>query len=161
MLTIVGLVLLVNAFLSLVIFYHSIMNVCTNIGGTIKLVMLKMSVGLIVVQGLVVQFINMDGTSGQTDDDVFTAEHKTLRIYYFAILVEYAALSLVYVFSYTSEMQPSERAATSVKQKGKDPMMKPDMSYGTFLYQSCFCFFDTLSGLSLGSPLTSAMNSSA
>ena len=71
--TIVSLVLLLNAFLSLAIFYHAIMKECTSLYGTTKIIMLKMCVGLIVLQGLIVQFMTLDGTTGQNDDPHFTA----------------------------------------------------------------------------------------
>ena len=49
------------------------MKVCTSLHGTTKLIMIKMSVGLIVLQGLIVQFMTMDDTTGQNDDPTFTA----------------------------------------------------------------------------------------
>ena len=58
-------VFLVNAFLSLVIFYHSIMTSSTNISATSKIVMLKVCVGLIVVQGIIVQIITMADATGR------------------------------------------------------------------------------------------------
>jgi hypothetical protein len=60
-----AMVFLVNAFLSLVIFYHSIMTSSTNISATSKIVMLKVCVGLIVVQGIIVQIITMADATGR------------------------------------------------------------------------------------------------
>ena len=117
--TIVSLVLLVNAFLSLIIFYHAIMKACTSLHGTTKIIMIKMCVGLIVLQGLIVQFMTMDGTTGQNDDPHFTAgvsldlqkyclllffhcsypsQEKAERIYFFVVLIEYAIVSVLFIW---------------------------------------------------------------
>jgi hypothetical protein len=47
----------------------------------VKLILLKMSVGLIVIQGLVETFLYSSGTSPFEDDGRYNAEDKTLRAY--------------------------------------------------------------------------------
>lgn len=47
----------------------------------LKLLLLKISVGAIVVLGLVESFLYSSGTSPFKDDDEFNAEEKTLRAY--------------------------------------------------------------------------------
>ena len=54
---------------------------CTNLFGVVKLVLLKVSVGAIVVQGLAENFLYSSGTSPYHDDDRYDAEDKTLRAY--------------------------------------------------------------------------------
>lgn len=50
--TVINLVLLVWAFLSLINHFHSLMEPCTKLWGAAKVVLLKMSIGLVVVQGM-------------------------------------------------------------------------------------------------------------
>ena len=52
-----------------------------NLFGIVKLLLLKVSVGAIVVQGLIESFIYSSGASPYKDDDVFSAEEKTMRAY--------------------------------------------------------------------------------
>lgn len=52
-----------------------------NLFGIVKLLLLKVSVGAIVVQGLIESFVYTSGASPYKDDDVFSAEEKTLRAY--------------------------------------------------------------------------------
>jgi len=59
-----------------IIFEH-----CTNLFGVVKLLLLKVSVGAIVVQGLIESFVFSSGASPYGDDDEFSAEDKTLRAY--------------------------------------------------------------------------------
>ena len=47
----------------------------------VKLLLLKVSVGAIVVQGLIESFVFSSGASPYGDDDEFSAEDKTLRAY--------------------------------------------------------------------------------
>lgn len=54
---------------------------CTNLFGVVKLILLKISVGAIVVQGLIESFLYSSGTSPYKDDDQYDAEEKTLRAY--------------------------------------------------------------------------------
>lgn len=54
---------------------------CTNLFGIVKLVLLKISVGAIVLQGLIQSFLYSSGTSPFEDGDEHNAEEKTLRAY--------------------------------------------------------------------------------
>ena len=58
--TVIALAFLANAFVSLVYFYHSLMNSCQGIGATTKIVLLKTAVLLIVLQGIIVQVNDFD-----------------------------------------------------------------------------------------------------
>lgn len=54
---------------------------CRNLFGVTKLVLLKVSVGAIVLQGLVEQFLVMADAEPYSDDGTFDAEQKTQRGY--------------------------------------------------------------------------------
>jgi hypothetical protein len=60
---------------------ENVFEQCTNLFGVVKLILLKISVGAIVVQGLVESFLYTSGTSPFKDDDTYDAEEKTLRAY--------------------------------------------------------------------------------
>ena len=52
-----------------------------NISGVFKFLVIKFSVGLIVAQGLVAQFLTITGSSPYVDDDHLSAKEKTIRGY--------------------------------------------------------------------------------
>jgi hypothetical protein len=52
-----------------------------NISGVFKFLVIKISVGLIVAQGLVAQFLIITGSSPYVEDDHLSAEEKTIRGY--------------------------------------------------------------------------------
>lgn len=54
---------------------------CTNLFGILKLLLLKVSVGVIVLQGLIESFVFSSGASPYQGDDEYDAEDKTLRAY--------------------------------------------------------------------------------
>ena len=58
-----------------------ILDETKNIAGVLKFLVIKVSVGAIVVQGLVAQFLSVTATSPYVDDDHFTADEKTTRGY--------------------------------------------------------------------------------
>ena len=70
---------------------------CTNLFGVVKLILLKVSVGAIVLQGLIESFLYSSGSSPYGDDDRLDAEEKTLRAYctYMHTNKLFASLSLL------------------------------------------------------------------
>jgi len=56
-LSLVSFALLVNAVLSTVIFFENVYDQCTNLMAISKFLVIKVSVGLIVVQGIIVEII--------------------------------------------------------------------------------------------------------
>lgn len=53
----------------------------SNLFGLVKAFLLKFSVGLIVLQGLIVQFMTVTGSEPYDDDSDYSAEDKTIRGY--------------------------------------------------------------------------------
>jgi len=78
----------VRGFGSLVVFYENIYSYSTNISGFYKLLILKMSVGIIVLQGIIVEIlvafdmIHMDEAHGYTEAEMIQ------RLYCFIVLIE-------------------------------------------------------------------------
>ena len=60
---------------------HSVYDHCTNIFGVTKLLLLKVVVGAIVVQGLIESALYSSGASPYESDDDYSAEQKALRAY--------------------------------------------------------------------------------
>jgi hypothetical protein len=60
---------------------ENVYNDCVNLFGIVKFALLKFSVGLIVLQGLVVQFMVAADAQPYNDDNNWTAEEKTQRGY--------------------------------------------------------------------------------
>lgn len=54
---------------------------CINLFGVLKLVLLKATVGLIVVQGLIESILYSSGKASYDHDDTYTGEQKALRAY--------------------------------------------------------------------------------
>jgi len=108
-LTVCSLLLLINGFASLVLFYEVLMSESTNLLGTCKIILLKISVGLIVIQGLIEEFLFAFGVIKIGNNSSFTGEERAQRFYCFIVLVEYALLSFAVYYAYAAEIKPNQR----------------------------------------------------
>jgi hypothetical protein len=108
-LTVCSLLLLINGFASLVLFYEVLMSESTNLLGTCKIILLKISVGLIVIQGLIEEFLFAFGVIKIGNSSSFTGEERAQRFYCFIVLVEYALLSFAVYYAYAAEIKPNQR----------------------------------------------------
>lgn len=127
-LTVLSLLLLVNGFGSLVMFYELLMKESTNLLGTYKIVLLKISVGLIVIQGLIEEFLFAFGVISIQPSSSFSGQERAQRFYCFIVLVEYALLSAAVYYAYAAEIKPNDRnskvrvTSVAVDESGhKDP----------------------------------------
>ena len=114
-LTVLSLVLLVNGFVSLVVFYRLLIDESANLLGACKIILLKISVGLIVVQGLIEEFLFAFGVISVESSSGFSGEERAQRFYCFIVLVEYAMLSAAVYYAYAAEIKPSERHNSKVR----------------------------------------------
>jgi hypothetical protein len=74
---------------------------CVNIFGIVKFALLKFSVGLVVLQGLVSQFMIESGKEPFNDDNTWSAQQKTERGYcksISSIALYFLLISLVPLF---------------------------------------------------------------
>lgn len=85
-----------------------------------KLLLLKTSVGLIVVQGLIEEFMYEGGVSPYNDDDTFNTRQKTQRGYCELVLLEFVLYSFLslYAFSKTITPPPSSRGHSNENESG-------------------------------------------
>jgi membrane protease YdiL (CAAX protease family) len=66
-------------FLSTLLAVENVMRVNENINGTCKILLIKVSVGAIVVQGLVEEFLFAGGVLDVKDTDRYSAEERAQR----------------------------------------------------------------------------------
>lgn len=121
-LQLVSFVILVNGVLSVVNFYENVMDANSNIYGVLKFLVLKISVGLIVVQGLIVDIIIALNKVTLQPDDTYSPNDRALRVYLFLVLLEYLFISLVMTIAFSKEMLPSIRKRSS---SGFSPVDNP------------------------------------
>lgn len=69
--------------------------------------LLKFSVGLIVLQGLIAQFLVLTNTEPYNDDSTWNKEDKTLRGYCLLVMLEFVILQVPYLIAYTPKILPN------------------------------------------------------
>eukprot|EP01036_Dinobryon_divergens_P027927 gene27927-36789_t len=80
--------------------------ITTNISGVSKFLLVKMSVGAIVLLGLVAQFLLLTGAGPYTDDSNYSEGEKTTRGYCILVLLDFVFLSMLAVYAFASKITP-------------------------------------------------------
>ena len=99
---------------------ENIFNHCTNLFGVMKFFLIKFSVGLIVLQDIILSFLVAFNSEPYSDDSQYSAEDKTIRGYCkypyvlwggkyvltlfqtgFLILLEFCVLCFPYLYAFT------------------------------------------------------------
>jgi len=96
-----GAIILFYCLAHLLLLYENIFTHCTNLYGIMKFILLKFSVGLIVLQGIVETIMVSFKAEPYADDSNWSAEDKTIRGYCFLVLLEFVVLCLPYLWAYT------------------------------------------------------------
>lgn len=115
LLALISFCFVVRGFGSLVVFYENIYNYSTNISGVYKLLVIKMSVGIIVLQGIIVEIlvafnvIHMDEAHGYTEAEMIQ------RLYCFIVLIEYVVLSVVMYFAFATKIKVNDSVSNSLR----------------------------------------------
>ena len=109
--TAISLCLLGNGFGSLVMFYEVLYEQSRNVNGTFKILLLKFSVGLIVIQGLIEEIVWNLNLIHVEDSPSFTAEDRAQRLYCFIVLFEYMFLSILVYLAYSTTILPGNGSA--------------------------------------------------
>eukprot|EP00598_Pedospumella_elongata_P004442 CAMPEP_0184981192 /NCGR_PEP_ID=MMETSP1098-20130426/11024_1 /TAXON_ID=89044 /ORGANISM="Spumella elongata, Strain CCAP 955/1" /LENGTH=321 /DNA_ID=CAMNT_0027504735 /DNA_START=68 /DNA_END=1033 /DNA_ORIENTATION=+ len=100
---VINAVIVLTMIVHVVNFYESIYEYAKNLFGLVKLFLLKCSVGLIVVEGLIANFListNKSPASADDGDDNYGTEAKTLRGYCTLVLIELVIISFVYMYAF-------------------------------------------------------------
>lgn len=104
----ISLFFVANGFLSLVNFYYYVYSVSGNLLGNLKISLLKLSVVLIVLQGLILELLLAFGNPHAHSDCNFSPDQQAQRIYCLIVLIEFAILSALIYYAYAREIKPNE-----------------------------------------------------
>jgi len=119
-LNLISAAIIIHGVLCLVILYESVFSYCTNLFGVMKLVLLKICVGVIVIQGLIATFLYSSGATPYQDDDNRSAEDKTQRAYCLLVLCEFALLSVFYYYAFGAHVITPASAPRAVHNVSTD-----------------------------------------
>lgn len=103
-LSVVCVILLFNSLMRIFLIYELIYEHCQNVFNVWKVLLLKFSIGLIVFEGLICQFMIAFNKEPYDDDSDWNAEEKTSRAYCSLVLVEYAVLTLPYILLWAAKV---------------------------------------------------------
>lgn len=118
-LSLVAAVILFYCLIHIILFYENVFNPNRNLFGILKLFLLKVSVGLIVLEGIICDLLTSFGGSPFSDDDRYSSEDKTVRGYCILVLLEYVVLVVPFLIAFTYKITPSEALTTSDGQGAK------------------------------------------
>ena len=148
-LALISAAILLTAFISLAIFYFSVLNHCANIYGTVKIALLKICVGAIVLQGLAELVLAEYAPSTAQEDDWTGGTYKYLRVYCLLVLAEYSLLAPLFYYAYGSKI--SSRTLENTRDDKVAPfdaaVYRPPLTFTDFL-REIFSFSDTFKNLS-------------
>lgn len=106
--SVVNALMLVYSLLMLVNFYEGVFNYTKNLFGLLKLLMVKISVGLITLEGLIESLLVAANKVPYNDDDSFSSDEKAQRFYCLLVLIEFAVLSFIFIYAYgIKRIEPS------------------------------------------------------
>jgi hypothetical protein len=119
--TLLALAILVRSVIHFVLFYEAVYAKSSNLKGVVKVMLLKFSVGLIVLQGLVEQGLVLANAEPYNDDSEWTKEDKTQRGYCLLVMLEFVLLQVPYLFAFIPVITASPALADAPKAAPKAP----------------------------------------
>ena len=130
---------------------HTLYDSCDGLAIIYKFITVKVSVGLILIEDAVQQFLYSSGTINIDDDDEYTEEDKIQRIYCVIALAEFALLSYFLYNGFSPLMVASSNTLTlksQVDDKAEDKSSS-SRSWSQFLSDclsirsiTCFTYLD-------------------
>lgn len=126
--SLISLVMFIFGFGALALFFENVMRVNENINGVCKILLIKVSVGAIVMQGLIEEALLATGVLDIKDNDRYSSDERAQRGLMMLLLVEYCILAVLLYLSFGSEIQMNSILKTD--SKSEDPI---NISLGTFL----------------------------
>jgi len=145
----ISFIILIFGFVSLMIFFHNVYKQCENMKGVLKIFLLKISVGAIVIQGLIELALSELGKESAQEDDWTQGEYKFLRVYLLLVLAEYLLLSPLVYYGYGSKISSPSRLGNNDNDnnnKRQIPYDRPQITFTEFLSE-IFNFPDTFKSL--------------
>jgi len=163
--SLIGFIILCNGILTLVNYYENVMKDCVNLKAIMKMFLVKSSTGLMVIQGLLVQFACLAKKctvkSSGAGFSQFNTDDTALRIFSILLLIEYIVLTVLFWLAFSPEMDPPP---TLPEPEAKKALEKVDISLCAFLcnifrFSDGFNDFNLDESLSSQSQLTNGANS--
>jgi len=156
--TVISAIVLFYGLSCLVLLYENVYANCKNLYGIVKLLLLKFSVGMIVLEGLIEQFLVLTNSSPYGDDGSYDTAENTQREYCALVLLEFAIISLVYWYAYSYKITAPPVNGNANNNSTKITAVE-GMTFGTFLCQ-IFAITDVFGLLtftdSMNEPLTNS-----
>jgi hypothetical protein len=100
LLSLVALVQLIYGVLSVINLFEDVYSFTTNLNGVLKLLLLKMSVGLITIEGIIVELMNAFGANPYKENNEYSAEDRLQRNYCALVLIEFTLMAFVFYFAF-------------------------------------------------------------
>jgi hypothetical protein len=126
---------------------------CKNIYGISKMILLKLSVGLIVLEGLIVTFMIAAGDEPNPSDDMYNREETLQRAFCFLVLIEFSVLSIFAAIAFGRQIQPpSPEVIRSIAVTSDMPT-----TFGAFVCD-VFAFRDVFGRLTLNEEIAKPLN---
>jgi len=104
LLSLIALVQLIYGIGSVINLYEDVYEHLKNIHGVLKAILLKVSVALITIQGIVLGFLIELGGNPYKDNDKYSAEDRLQRYYCALVLIEFTVVSVVYLYAFRKEV---------------------------------------------------------
>lgn len=114
LLALISFVLVVRGFMSLAMFYENILSISGNINGLYKLMLIKISVVLIVLQGLIFQILEvLDSVKTKSSDD-FSRDEMLTRSFCLIVLIEYVVVSFFLYLAFAKVVVKNDAIASKI-----------------------------------------------
>lgn len=101
-LSLIAFALLVNGLIGIVVFYENVMADCENLMGVSKVLVLKVSVGLIVLQGIIVELITAFNSSVNPKESTEIYCKSNLLSRWLLLLISFHLFCFLYSFIHSS-----------------------------------------------------------
>lgn len=150
--SVMGAVIAVFAIVSFLLMYENVYKETTNVAGLSKFLLVKVSVGAIVLQGLAAQFLVAANKSPYVDDDAYSVAEKTTRGYCVIVLVEFVLLAVVMLVAYGSKITAPLSKEVSI------PKVDTNSCCGFFFQVFCKAF-DCLGTITYSDSLSTTLDS--
>lgn len=145
--TLVTLGLLINGLVSLVTFYENVMHL--GLSHFAKVITLKVSIGLIVVQGIIEMFMESGGVFDSLQaNSGYTVAGTLTRYYCFLILLEYVLFSGAVAYFYSDDIKYTDFANPAQSSSSIDVTSSNSISVAEFLSE-VLCVHDIWTKYSL------------
>lgn len=130
--------LLFYSLIHIVILYENLFRYCKNLYGILKFFLLKVSVGTVVIMGLVQTILIEREIHVYNDDDNFSAVEKIQRTYYFLSLLIFAVLTIPYIYAFNYQINSLDMSTILNSQSLKKIQQNQELQEEEELFNNSF-----------------------